>query len=119
MASRDALYYSNTDRDFLNPYLPPPLQTPDSYEPVSTTRASPYPHVTLTYAQSLDGAIAAAPGTQTALSGAESKAMTHYLRSQHDGILVGVGTVLADNPSLNCRLEGVGGYGGKPPAGSP
>jgi len=37
--------------------------------------------------------------------------MTHYLRSLHDAILVGVGTAIADNPSLNCRIEGVGGYG--------
>jgi 2,5-diamino-6-(ribosylamino)-4(3H)-pyrimidinone 5'-phosphate reductase len=33
--------------------------------------------------------------------------MTHYLRSQHDAILVGVGTAVADNPALNCRLDGV------------
>lgn len=39
--------------------------------------------------------------------------MTHYLRSKHDAILIGVGTAVADNPSLNCRIEGVGGYGGK------
>ena len=37
--------------------------------------------------------------------------MTHFLRSRHDAILIGVGTAVADDPSLNCRLEGVGGYG--------
>lgn len=37
--------------------------------------------------------------------------MTHYLRSRHDAILIGVGTAIADNPGLNCRIEGVGGYG--------
>lgn len=46
------------------------------------------------------------------LSGPESKSMTHYLRSVHDAILIGAGTAIADDPSLNCRLEGVGGYGG-------
>jgi 2,5-diamino-6-(ribosylamino)-4(3H)-pyrimidinone 5'-phosphate reductase len=39
--------------------------------------------------------------------------MTHYLRSKHDAIIVGVGTAIADNPSLNCRMTGAGGYGGK------
>ncbi len=45
--------------------------------------------------------------------------MTHYLRSRYDGILIGVGTAVADNPSLNCRIEGVGGYGGKGLSGQP
>jgi 2,5-diamino-6-(ribosylamino)-4(3H)-pyrimidinone 5'-phosphate reductase len=66
------------------------------------------PFVTLTFAQSLDSKLSLAPGTQTVLSGPETKAMTHYLRSKHDAILIGVGTAIADNPSLNCRLEGIG-----------
>lgn len=45
--------------------------------------------------------------------------MTHYLRSRYDAILIGVGTAAVDNPSLNCRLEGVGGYGGKGLEGQP
>jgi 2,5-diamino-6-(ribosylamino)-4(3H)-pyrimidinone 5'-phosphate reductase len=61
--------------------------------------------VTLTYAQSLDSSLALAPGVRTALSGQETKAMTHYLRSVHDAILVGAGTAVADDPGLNCRLE--------------
>ncbi|WP_024461055.1 RibD family protein [Marinimicrobium sp. LS-A18] len=61
------------------------------------------PHVTLTYAQSWDGSIASDPGTPMALSGDESLRMTHQLRSLHDGILVGIGTVLADDPRLNVR----------------
>lgn len=77
------------------------------------------PFVTLTFATSLDSALSLAPGTQTALSGPQSKAMTHYLRSKHDAILVGVGTAIADNPSLNCRLAGVGGYGGEKLYGQP
>jgi 2,5-diamino-6-(ribosylamino)-4(3H)-pyrimidinone 5'-phosphate reductase len=70
------------------------------------------PHVTVTYASSLDGRISLKPGVQTAISGPETKAMTHYLRSRHDAILIGVRTAIADNPALNCRLAGVGGYGG-------
>lgn len=65
----------------------------------------PRPFITLTYAQSLDSAIATSPGARTALSGAATKAMTHFLRSRHDAILVGVGTAAADDPGLNCRLE--------------
>jgi len=62
------------------------------------------PLVTLTYAQSLDGSIAARPGRPLALSGPQSQALTHALRASHDAILVGIGTVLADNPRLNVRL---------------
>jgi 3,4-dihydroxy 2-butanone 4-phosphate synthase/GTP cyclohydrolase II len=52
----------------------------------------------------LDGSLAAAPGQPLALSGPESSAFTHQLRSEHDAILVGIGTVLADNPRLTVRL---------------
>ena len=59
--------------------------------------------MTLTYAASLDGMISHGPGERTILSGPETKSMTHYLRMHHDAILVGVGTAIADDPSLNCR----------------
>ncbi|TYZ62331.1 hypothetical protein PybrP1_009355 [[Pythium] brassicae (nom. inval.)] len=62
------------------------------------------PFVTLTYAQSIDGSIAAVRGAPTLLSGSASLKMTHTLRTLHDAILVGVGTMLADNPSLNARF---------------
>jgi GTP cyclohydrolase II len=62
------------------------------------------PLVTLTYAQSLDGSIAARAGHPLAISGPESQTFTHSLRAAHDAILVGIGTVLADNPRLNVRL---------------
>ncbi|RMX65170.1 hypothetical protein DD238_004391 [Peronospora effusa] len=62
------------------------------------------PFVTLTYAQSIDGSLTAERGKPTLLSGPASLKMTHTLRTLHDGILVGIGTVIADNPSLNTRL---------------
>ncbi len=62
------------------------------------------PYITLTYAQSLDGSIALQQGKSTLISGPESLQMTHKLRAQHDAILVGIGTVLADDPNLTLRL---------------
>jgi 3,4-dihydroxy 2-butanone 4-phosphate synthase/GTP cyclohydrolase II len=62
------------------------------------------PFVTISYAQSLDGSIATAGRQQLQLSGDESMHLTHRLRALHSAILVGIGTVLADNPSLTTRL---------------
>ena len=62
------------------------------------------PLVTVSYAQSLDGSIAARPGEPLRLSGSRALELTHRLRAGHDAILVGIGTVLADDPRLNVRL---------------
>ena len=62
------------------------------------------PFVTLSYAQSLDGCVAAVPGRHLPISSPESMAVTHALRASHDAILVGIGTALADDPRLNVRL---------------
>lgn len=62
------------------------------------------PSVTLSYAQSLDGSISLRRGEPLALSGPESERLTHKFRAAHDAILVGIGTVLSDNPQLNVRL---------------
>jgi 2,5-diamino-6-(ribosylamino)-4(3H)-pyrimidinone 5'-phosphate reductase len=61
------------------------------------------PLVTLTFAQSLDGKIAGKEGKQLILSGRESMLMTHWMRTNHDAILVGIGTALNDDPQLNSR----------------
>lgn len=61
------------------------------------------PFVTLTYAQSLDGSIATDDGQPLTISGQDSMAFTHQLRANHDAILVGIGTVLSDDPRLNVR----------------
>ena len=62
------------------------------------------PYITLAYAQSLDGSIAAEPGQMLRLSNSLSQAMTHHLRARHDAILVGINTVLSDDPRLTVRL---------------
>jgi GTP cyclohydrolase II len=62
------------------------------------------PYITLAYAQSLDGSIAARPGEMLRLSNSLSQAMTHHLRARHDAILVGINTVLSDDPRLTVRL---------------
>lgn len=79
---------------FLQPYLPAPL---------TDRQGQPKVFVTATWAQSLDARIAAEPGQRTQLSGMYTKKMTHFLRKHHDAILVGKNTVIADDPSLNCR----------------
>jgi 2,5-diamino-6-(ribosylamino)-4(3H)-pyrimidinone 5'-phosphate reductase len=60
------------------------------------------PFITLTFAQSLDGMISK-QDQQVLISGKESMAMAHRLRTLHDGIMVGIGTALIDDPQLNAR----------------
>ena len=62
------------------------------------------PFVTLSFAQTLDGCLAVAYGERLFISGVESQTLTHRLRASHEGILIGVGTVLADDPLLTVRL---------------
>jgi diaminohydroxyphosphoribosylaminopyrimidine deaminase/5-amino-6-(5-phosphoribosylamino)uracil reductase len=64
----------------------------------------------LKLANSLDGKVATAAGRSQWLSGPESLGLAHYLRQKHDAILVGVGTVLADDPRLSTRIEQLRDY---------
>ena len=65
------------------------------------------PHVILKLAVSPDDKIAAAGHKPVAISGEAAKARVHLLRAQCDAILVGIGTVLSDDPMLTCRLPGM------------
>jgi diaminohydroxyphosphoribosylaminopyrimidine deaminase/5-amino-6-(5-phosphoribosylamino)uracil reductase len=65
------------------------------------------PHVILKLAVSSDDKIAAAGHRPVAISGDAAKARVHLLRAQCDAVLVGIGTVLADDPLLTCRLPGM------------
>jgi len=65
------------------------------------------PWLTLKTATSLDGTIAARTGESQWITGPAARRRGHLLRAENDVVLTGIGTVLADNPTLTCRLAGL------------
>jgi 5-amino-6-(5-phosphoribosylamino)uracil reductase/diaminohydroxyphosphoribosylaminopyrimidine deaminase/5-amino-6-(5-phosphoribosylamino)uracil reductase len=66
------------------------------------------PRITLSFAQSLDGRIATRTGVSRWISGGATLTLAHRLRRDSDAVLVGIGTVIADDPELTCRLDADG-----------
>ena len=64
------------------------------------------PYVVMKYAMTLDGKIASRTGASKWITGEEARRHVHRLRGRYAGIVAGIGTVLADDPLLNCRMEG-------------
>jgi diaminohydroxyphosphoribosylaminopyrimidine deaminase/5-amino-6-(5-phosphoribosylamino)uracil reductase len=67
------------------------------------------PHITLKLAISADGKAGLAGRRPVAITGEAARDFVHMLRATQDAILVGIGTALADDPLLTCRLPGMGG----------
>lgn len=65
------------------------------------------PLVTVKTATSADGRIAARGGASQWITSAAARARAHLMRAQHDAVMVGSGTVMADDPQLTCRLPGL------------
>ena len=65
------------------------------------------PLIALKLATSLDGKIALKNGQSRWITGEDARRAGHLLRSRHDAVLVGMGTVLADDPELTCRIAGI------------
>lgn len=70
----------------------------------ATNRIENRPEITLSFAQSLDGSFTRWKGSTSSISSEDSTVLTHKLRALHAAIMIGSGTLLADNPQLTVRF---------------
>jgi 3,4-dihydroxy 2-butanone 4-phosphate synthase/GTP cyclohydrolase II len=96
-------FHSSESSDSFNPpgfqYLRERLRLADEFR-----RRMNRPFIAVSYAQSIDGSIALRDRRKVRLSGCQSMRLTHQIRAVCDAILVGIETVIADNPQLTVRL---------------
>lgn len=64
------------------------------------------PYVLMKYAMTIDGKIATKTGASKWITGNEAREHVHFLRGRYASVLAGIGTVIADDPMLNCRIPG-------------
>lgn len=100
---------SNAEKKAITRLLTGPIDSIERFEScLSGARAfrlkSNRPFITVSYAQSVDGSIATKSRQPLGLSGPDSAVLTHQIRACNDAILIGIGTLLTDDPRLNVRL---------------
>jgi diaminohydroxyphosphoribosylaminopyrimidine deaminase/5-amino-6-(5-phosphoribosylamino)uracil reductase len=86
-----------------------PEQAESELEAYLNRQRNKRPQVILKLAVSADGMMGRLGEGQVAITGREARAQSHILRAESDAILVGIGTALADDPELTCRLPGMEG----------
>jgi 3,4-dihydroxy 2-butanone 4-phosphate synthase/GTP cyclohydrolase II len=95
MMDLDSLSVSSPEREAVIRYLSRLQNLFERYE---------RPFITLSFAQSIDGCISFTRNERVSISGEESEILTHELRANHDAILVGINTIISDDPRLTTRL---------------
>ncbi len=92
-------------RDLLAPWLTAFARASSAASAPEAAHPGQRPHITVKWAQTLDGRAAAADGSSQWITGEDARADVHRRRAEADAILVGTGTLLADDPALTARAD--------------